>query len=200
MYSQENCDLQAALAVVAAFRLTVFPSLWRVIVGTTFNIVFISSNSPVRAHIAEALLNHAGRGRFHAFGLSDGANESVHPEVIHILESKAIPVAGIAATPLAGFAIAQAPQVDLVCMLFDPFAGESAPKWNGEQLTAEWHIADPIADLAASEIELQRRIAATYHQLERRIALLINLPIERLDALAVQQRFGEIHDLSTRTS
>lgn len=125
---------------------------------------------------------------------------SVHPQVIHILESKAIPVAGLAATPRAAFASKQAPQGDLVCMLFDTLAGESAPKCEGQQLIAEWHIADPIADLGVSEIELQRRAAAAYHQLDRRIALLINLPVEKLDALAVQQHFGEIHDLSTRTS
>lgn len=164
--------------------------------GPTFNVVFLSPNNPLRAHLAAALLNQAGRGRFQAFGLGDGADEGVDAQLIHLLESKAIPLAGAGAVRRADFASEQAPPVDFVCRLFDPLAGELAPTWPGEQLSAEWHIADPLRDRAVSAIELQRRVAATFHQLDRRIALLVNLPLEKLDALLMQKHIGDIHERS----
>lgn len=164
--------------------------------GTTFNVVFLSPNNPARAHIAEALLNHVGKGRFRAYGLCDRADENIDPHVLRLLESKAIATSGIGCKRWADFKTEESPQIDFACMLFDPLAGESAPDWHGEQLTAEWHISDPMAGPAVSEIEIHRKVAATFHQLDRRIALLVNLPFEKLDALAIQKHFEAHHDLT----
>ena len=70
-------------------------------------------------------------------------------------------------------------------------AGEVCPIWPGRPIIAHWSVADPAA-FVGSEDATRRFFSRTYREMEDRIKLLTNLPIETLDQLGLQERLKEI--------
>lgn len=157
----------------------------------TFKILFVCPDEAARACIAAAILNDMGRGRFQAYAASSNGNATISPYTREILQRE-----GIAADDLhVGLADAYRectdPEIEFVFLLHDAEHGEKAPPWEGAQVNAQWNIADPMQspDLA---IERRRAFATAFKQIERRLALLVNLPIGKLDALALQNHLDHI--------
>jgi len=59
-------------------------------------------------------------------------------------------------------------------------ARETCPVWPGQPITAHWGSPDPAA---AQEKEAHQAFLNVSTQIARRIDLLLNLPIEKLDSL-----------------
>jgi protein-tyrosine-phosphatase len=79
--------------------------------------------------------------------------------------------------------------MNFVFTVCDQAAGEVCPIWPGHPITAHWGIPDPAA-ADGSEAERMLAFRRAFAQLERRIRLLLDLPIARLDPLALR------HDLT----
>ena len=74
--------------------------------------------------------------------------------------------------------------MDFILTVCDNAAGEVCPIWPGQPMTAHWGVADPAAVEGTDEEKRQAfRDAAAI--LRRRIELLVNLPIDKLDKLAI---------------
>jgi arsenate reductase len=58
-------------------------------------------------------------------------------------------------------------------------------------MTAHWGMADPAA-AQGSDTEVRKAFLDAFITLHRRIQLLLSLPIESLDSLAIQQKVREI--------
>jgi arsenate reductase len=58
-------------------------------------------------------------------------------------------------------------------------------------MTAHWGVADPAA-FVGSDDEKRQRFRDTAVTLRRRIELMLALPIERLDAMAIQRELRGI--------
>ena len=65
------------------------------------------------------------------------------------------------------------------------------PFWPGQPATAHWGVADPAAVLGTDD-EKARAFMATAVTLKRRIELMLALPIERLDAIAIRRELALI--------
>ena len=89
------------------------------------------------------------------------------------------------------FAQPGAPRMDFIITVCDNAAGEVCPVWPGKPITAHWGVADPAAVEGGDEHKRAAfRDAATI--LRRRIELLANLPMAKLDQLAMHSKLKEI--------
>lgn len=153
------------------------------------NVLFLCTGNSARSILAEALLNRAAAGRFHAFSAGSQPKGEPHPAALSLLEEQGFPTEGLRSKSWEEFARADAPPMDLIITVCDSAAGETCPIWPGHPTTAHWGIEDP----AAVEGERQERAffnAMTY--LQRRISLLLALPDREIDAMAWRKSVREI--------
>jgi len=149
------------------------------------NVLFLCTHNSARSLLAEAMLNHYGKGRFRGFSAGSQSRGAVHPLSLTVLSESGISVKGLRSKSWDEFASPDAPRMDLVITVCDDAAGEICPLWPGQPATAHWGYPDPSAVEGSEE----RRIAAfrqTLIQMRRRIELLINLPPSALGRMALQ--------------
>ena len=150
-----------------------------------YNVLFLCTGNSARSILAESLLNHWGRGRFRAFSAGSFPKGQVHPLTIELLEWTRLPTEGLRSKSWDEFATADAPPIDFVITVCDNAAGETCPVWPGKPITAHWGVADPAA--VEGDAERGAAFGRALAELEARIKLLVNVPVESLDRMAVQQ-------------
>ncbi|MFN9211094.1 MAG: arsenate reductase ArsC, partial [Betaproteobacteria bacterium] len=84
-----------------------------------------------------------------------------------------------------------APELDFVFTVCDSAAGEVCPFWPGQPVSAHWGVPDPAAATGSDE-DKHRAFLDAYTRLRRRIELFVNLPLAKLDRVALTQRLKEI--------
>lgn len=150
------------------------------------HVLFLCTHNAARSLLAEALLNHVGRGRFVAHSAGSQPRGEPHPLALRVLREAGIPTAGLASKSWDVFGTPDAPKMDLVITVCDNAAGETCPYWPGQPATAHWGYADP----SAAEGDEAARLAAfhrTMIAIRQRLELLVNLPATALDRLVLQQ-------------
>ena len=155
-----------------------------------FNVLFLCTGNSARSILAEAILNHKGKGRFHAFSAGSYPTGKVNPGAIELLESVKIPTTGLRSKAWDEFAEPGAPNLDFVITVCDNAAGEVCPVWPGQPMTAHWGVADP-AHVEGSE-QRAKAFQEAFRILARRIELFTSLPINSLDRLALGERVRQI--------
>jgi arsenate reductase len=161
-----------------------------------YNVLFLCTGNSARSILAESLLNHWGRGQFRAFSAGSFPKGQVHPLAIELLERAGLPTKGLRSKSRDEFATTGAPPIDFVITVCDNAAGEACPVWPGKPITAHWGVADPAAVDGDAERGAAFRRALT--ELEARIKLLVNVPVESLDRMAVQQAVRAIGQTTAR--
>jgi arsenate reductase len=73
-------------------------------------------------------------------------------------------------------------------------AGEVCPVWPGQPMTAHWGMPDPAA-VEGSDDAKKKAFRDAAVTMKRRLELMLALPLERLDALAIHR---EVKDIGTR--
>ena len=152
------------------------------------NVLFLCTHNSARSILAEATLNHIGKGRFKAFsaGSSPRENQQPNPLGLQVLQNAGISTEGLRSKNWDEFAAADAPHMDLVITVCDNAAGEVCPYWPGQPATAHWGYADP-SEGDGDEAHKLEAFRHTLLAIRRRIDLLINLPPEKLERAMVQQ-------------
>ena len=154
-----------------------------------YNLLFICTGNRARSIIAEAVMNHRGKGKFRAFSAGSHPRGEVHPMVMDLLERNRLPTAGLRSKSWDEFAQPGAPAMDFIFTVCDQAAGEVCPVWPGTPMTAHWGVADP--DAATIE-EVERAIWRAYRELDTRILLFTSLRLEELDRMSLKKRLDEI--------
>jgi arsenate reductase len=154
-----------------------------------YNVLFLCTGNSARSILAEALLNHWGKGRFHAYSAGSFPKGQVHPRTLELLTSLKLPTESLRSKSWDEFARRDAPAMDFVFTVCDQAAGEVCPIWPGNPVTAHWGISDPAA--ASGEAQ-PRAFRDAYQRLEARIKLFAALPLEKLDRLAAKREADRI--------
>ena len=157
----------------------------------TYNVLFLCTGNSARSIMAEALLNHLGRGRFHAYSAGSHPTGRVNPLAIATLERNHLPTAYARSKNWEEFAAPDAPPLHFVFTVCDRAAQEMCPIWPGQPMTAHWGIADPAA-VEGSDAEKERAFQLAFRELSARIGIFTSLRIESLDQLALQRELNAI--------
>ena len=160
------------------------------------SVLFLCTGNSARSIMAEALLNHRGAaeggGRFRAFSAGSQPKGEPHPMALEVLRASGIATEGLRSKSWHEFAGPEAEPIDLIVTVCDSAAGETCPVWPGRPIAAHWGIEDPAA------VEGDRQRAAferALHYLRNRISLLLALPDDAIDHLALR-RIGEAEGAS----
>jgi arsenate reductase (thioredoxin) len=157
----------------------------------TYNVLFLCTGNSARSIMAEAILNHKGKGQFTAYSAGSHPSGSPRPEALDQLASAGISLAGLRSKSWDEFAAPNAPAMNFVFTVCDNAAKEVCPYWPGQPLTAHWGIPDPAAVRGTPE-EISRAFRDAFVILDRRIGLFLSLPLATLGQLAIQNEITEI--------
>lgn len=156
-----------------------------------FNVLFLCTGNSARSIFAESLLNRLGGGKFRAFSAGSHPKAEVHPLTLEILAKNNFDTGGLRSKDWSEFEGSEAPSMDFVFTVCDRAAAETCPIWPGQQMTAHWGIADPVA-LVGNDITRRAAFRTAFAELQNRIAIFVNLPFDSLDRLRLKERLDEI--------
>lgn len=157
------------------------------------NVLFLCTHNSARSILAEAMLNHLGKGRFKAYsaGSSPRDNQKPNPLAIETLNVAGIPTDGLYSKSWDEFGKPDAPHMDLVITVCDNAAGEVCPYWPGQPATAHWSYADP-SEVQGGEEKQREAFMQTLHLIRKRLEIFVNLPTSSLSRLAIEKTAREL--------
>ena len=157
-----------------------------------FNVLFLCTHNSARSVMAEALLNTIGREHFQAFSAGSMPSGRVNPFAIEMARTIGYLTDDIRSKSWDEFALPDAPKMDIIITVCDDAAGEVCPIWPGHPATAHWGFPDP-SKTDGSDDDKRRAFGKVFHDIRRRIELLVNLPLEKLERLALTKELKRIH-------
>ena len=157
----------------------------------TFNVLFLCTGNSARSIMAETLLNAMGKGRFKAFSAGSHATGKLNPLALELIAKNRLSTEGLRSKNWDEFAVAGAPEMQFVFTVCDQAAGEVCPVWPGQPMSAHWGVDDPAA-VTGSDEDKRKAFFRAYSQLANRISIFLNLPLDKLDRLALQKKLDEI--------
>ena len=156
-----------------------------------YNVLFLCTGNSARSIMAEAIMNHKGRPNFTAYSAGSHATGVIRPEALTQLEIAHLPTKGLRSKNWDEFAKPGAPEMNFVFTVCDNAAKEVCPVWPGQPMTAHWGVPDPALVQGTPE-QIERAFRDAFMILDRRISLLLCLPLPSLDKLAIQKEIDRI--------
>lgn len=156
-----------------------------------YNVLFLCTGNSARSIMAEAILNHKGKGRFTAYSAGSHPTGQPRPEALQQIESARLSTAGLRSKSWDEFSRPGAPKLDFVFTVCDNAAKEQCPYWPGQPLTAHWGVPDPAAVNGTPE-EIERAFRDAFTVLDRRIGLFLSLPLATLEDMAIKREIDQI--------
>jgi len=140
-------------------------------------ILFLCTGNSARSILAEYILRKKDPYRFETFSAGSHPKDSPHPRALQILKERFLIDASDARSK--SWDEFRGVNFDFVLTVCDN-ARETCPVWPGQPIVAHWGSPDPAA---APEEKAEAAFIDVSTQIARRIDLLLNLPIEKLDSL-----------------
>jgi protein-tyrosine-phosphatase len=159
--------------------------------NTPLNVLFLCTGNSARSILAEAVLNHLGKGRFKGYSAGSRPSGQPNPFAISLLQREGIDPSFARSKSWDEFAGPDAPKLDFVFTVCDNAAAEECPFWPGQPVTAHWGLPDPAA-VEGTDAEKAVAFADTYRALSRRIGAFVALPMATIDAMTLHSRLSDI--------
>jgi arsenate reductase (thioredoxin) len=156
-----------------------------------YNVLFLCTGNSARSIFGEAILNYRGGPNFTAYSAGSHPTGAVHPQALKQIESARLSTVGLRSKSWDEFARPDAPKMDFVFTVCDNAAKEVCPLWPGQPLTAHWGVPDPAAITGTPEV-VERAFREAFTILQRRIDLLLCLPLASLNKLTIQKEIDRI--------
>jgi arsenate reductase len=163
--------------------------------GKIYNVLFLCTGNSARSVMAEAILNRVGGGRFKGFSAGSHPAGQVNPYTIELLRKHGHPVDQLTSKSWSEFESPDSPRMDMIITVCDNAAGEVCPVWPGRPVTAHWGFEDPAAFEGPHDAK-SAKFYSIYREIMTRVRLLVSLPVERLERLALET---ELRDIGKRT-
>jgi arsenate reductase (thioredoxin) len=156
-----------------------------------YNVLFLCTGNSARSIMAEVIMNKKGFPNFKAYSAGSHPTGRVNSEALHQLEVAKLSTTGLRSKDWNEFARPDSPPLHFVFTVCDAAAKEVCPVWPGQPMTAHWGVPDPGAVEGPPE-KIERAFRDAFNVLDRRISLLLCLPLESLDKLAIQKEIDLI--------
>ena len=156
-----------------------------------YNVLFLCTGNSARSIMAEAILRHKGASHFTAFSAGSHPSGTVRPDALRQIEAAGFSTQGLRSKSWDEFAKPDAPHLNFVFTVCDNAAKEVCPIWPGQPITAHWGVADPAAVFGTPQA-IERAYEQAFSTLDRRITLLLALPLVSLDSLAIKSKLDSI--------
>ena len=135
-------------------------------------VLVLCTGNSCRSVMAEALINHLGRGRYLAWSAGSHPTGSIHPQSIQTLQRHGVHPGQPRSKSWNEFADQP---FDLVITVCDQAAGESCPLFPGQPNKLHWSTPDP-AKAQGSEAEKAMAFDRVFVMLKNRIQDLVQYP------------------------
>jgi arsenate reductase len=155
-------------------------------------ILVICTGNSARSQMAEALFNQLGVGRIQAESAGSQPAPRVNPLAIEALREHGIAWAGHPPRGLDGL---EREHWDFVITVCDR-ARESCPVFPGQPVLAHWGMSDP-AEVVGDAASRRAAFTEALLLIRRRIELMLALPLEKLERLALEARLRAIGGAAT---
>jgi len=156
-----------------------------------YNVLFLCTGNSARSIMAETIMNKRGFPTFTAYSAGSHPKGVVHTAALHQIELAKLPTTGLRSKDWSEFAQPGSPKLDFVFTVCDDAAKEVCPVWPGQPITAHWGVPDAAAVEGTPE-QIQRAFLDAFTVLDRRISLLLSLPLSSLDSLAIKEEVERI--------
>ncbi len=156
-----------------------------------YNVLFLCTGNSARSILAEAIMNRRGFPNFTAYSAGSHPTGRVHPQALQLLEIAKLPTDRARSKSWEEFAEPGAPELHFVFTVCDNAAKEVCPVWPGQPMTAHWGVPDP-AVVAGTPEQIEKAFRDTFMILERRISLMLCLPLSSLDSMAIKKEIARI--------
>ena len=152
-----------------------------------FRLLFLCTGNSARSQMAEAILNWKADGAFHAESAGSRPAPRVNPLALDTLRDSGIPWSGNGPRSVDGL---EREPWDFVITVCDR-AKEACPIFPGQPVIAHWGMPDP-AEVVGTEAARRTAFRDAFVLLSRRIDLLLALPFDKLERLALAARVEAI--------
>lgn len=156
-----------------------------------YNVLFLCTHNSARSLLGEALATTHPSGKFVGFSAGSTPGTNVNPIAQELAAEMGYPVDKLRSKSWDEFAQPDAPVMDFIITVCDNAAGEACPVWIGNPATAHWSFPDP-SQVQGSDDDKRRAFKDVMLGLKKRLQLLADLPLERLDSLSLQNEVRKI--------
>ncbi|MEI9980327.1 MAG: arsenate reductase ArsC [Edaphobacter sp.] len=156
-----------------------------------YNVLFLCTGNSARSIMAEAIMNRKGAPNFTTYSAGSHPSGRVRPEALRQIEDAGLNTDGFRSKSWDEFATPDAQVMNFVFTVCDNAANEVCPVWPGQPITAHWGVPDPAAATGTPQ-ETERAFSQAFSILERRITLMLSLPLASLDSMALKSELENI--------
>jgi len=156
-----------------------------------YNILFLCTHNSARSVLGEALASTHPSGRFIGYSAGSTPGTRVNPFAAEIVSELGYDYSKLRSKNWDEFALPDAPKMDFIITVCDNAAGEVCPVWPGNPATAHWGFPDP-SQVSGSDEDKRRAFRDVMIGLKKRIDMLVDLPLEKLDALSIQSELKKL--------
>ncbi len=156
-----------------------------------YNILFLCTHNSARSVLGEALASTHASGRFIGYSAGSSPSSQINPFAAEIARELGYDNNKLRSKNWDEFASPDAPKMDFIITVCDNAAGEVCPVWPGHPATAHWGFPDP-SQVSGSDEDKRRAFRDVMIGLKHRIDMLVDLPIEKLDALSIQNELKKL--------
>lgn len=157
----------------------------------TYNILFLCTHNSARSVLGEVLATQISNGRFVGYSAGSTPGGKVNPFAIEIAEKYNYDLSKLRSKSWDEYAQGDAPKMDFIITVCDNAAGEVCPFWPGKPASAHWGYPDP-SSVAGGDDEKRAAFKAVELGLKKRIEILMNLPLEKLDDMSLNAELKNI--------
>jgi arsenate reductase (thioredoxin) len=156
-----------------------------------YNVLFLCTHNSARSVLGEALASTHPSGRFVGYSAGSTPGTQVNPFAAEIANELGYDNSKLRSKNWDEFALPDAPKMDFIITVCDNAAGEVCPVWPGNPATAHWGFPDP-SQVSGSDIDKRMAFRDVMTGLKKRIDMLGALPLEKLDAMSIQNELKKL--------